>query len=90
MTIALRFAAPFLIAAALATPVAAQTSDAAYCTQLVQLAQRYIGFAGMGSSRGRSPKTLWALDQCNTANAAEAITVLETVLQDNGFTLPRR
>lgn len=85
-----RFAALLFICAGLTAPAMAQTSDAAYCAQLAQTAERYIGVSGTGGSRGRTPRNLWALEQCNTPNAAEAIPVLETLLRDNGFTLPRR
>jgi hypothetical protein len=76
-----------LLAAAAAM---AQTSDAAYCAQLADLARRYTGSAGGDGRLATDFTTLGAIDDCNKGNTAAGIAALEKKLRSNGFTLPKR
>jgi hypothetical protein len=75
---------------ALPTSAIAQAGDAAYCTQLGDLALHYTG--GAGSNGGLRPDltTLGAIEDCKKGNTAAGIPVLEKTLRNNGFTLPKR
>jgi len=75
---------------------AAQTSDRydrAYCGQLSEM---YVLYIGQDLDSSASLRTRGSLDgqvavaQCRQGNTAAAIPVLERILRNNGFTLPRR
>ena len=70
-------------------PALAQSSDAAYCTALGDLARRYLG----GTADGRNVPDLdtsMAIIECQKGNTAAGIPVLEKKLRDARFTLPKR
>jgi hypothetical protein len=80
---------------ALLLPVAAvaqSPSDVAYCRQLANLYDRYVGLGDYGTTRGANPgstESQLASAQCRAGNIA-GIPSLERILQRNGFTLPPR
>jgi len=70
-------------------PALAQSSDAAYCTALGDLARRYLG----GTADGRNVPDLdtsMAIIECQKGNTTAGIPVLEKKLRDARFTLPKR
>jgi hypothetical protein len=75
---------------ALAGPVAAETSDAAYCARLSELALRYTGKVGLEGEIKPMPATVVAMEACKQGNYATGIPVLEQTLRDNRITLPTR
>ena len=84
--------APFLLIVCTAIPnaVVAQTGDAAYCTQLSNLALRYTGSVGSNGNLSPDLTTTGAMEDCRKGDAAAGIPVLEKTLRSNGFTLPKR
>lgn len=71
------------------SPLPALADDAAYCTELSNLALRYLG----KYSHGRNIPDLdvaASIDQCARGNYANGIPTLERKLRANGFTLPPR
>ena len=68
----------------------AQSDDAAYCTQLGNLALRYTGSAGGEGRLSPDLSTVGAIADCNKGNTAAGIPVLEKKLRSQGFTLPKR
>jgi len=85
-----RIAALLITCAAFAGPAAAQSSDAAYCSQLASMVQRYVGSSGSGTAVMPNPTVIWAMEQCRSGDAAAAIPILERKLVDYQLTLPRR
>ncbi len=85
-----RIVASLAAGAVLATSVAAQSDDAAYCAKLASLALRYTGSAGSEGRLAPDLTTLGAIDDCNKGKFAAGIAVLERKLRSNGFTLPTR
>ena len=85
-----RIAALFIAGAALASPAAAQSTDAAYCSQLAGMVQRYIGNVPSGAAVMPNAMIIWAMEQCRWGDPAAGIPILEKKLRDHGFTLPRR
>jgi hypothetical protein len=77
--------------AALAQPVA--QADQAYCDALRDTYLRYIGHSEdshRGEFGGGSLDAQVAVTQCHGNNAADAISVLERELKNQGFSLPKR
>lgn len=72
-----------------ATPLRAETSDAAYCAQLTTLAMRYTGSATAGGGNRPDPMAMWAIEHCKD-NPAVAIPVLEMTLRNSRVPLPSR
>ena len=85
-----RIAALLIAGAAFAGPAAAQSGDAAYCSQLASMVQRYVGSTGSGTSVMPNPTVIWAMEQCRWGDATAAIPILEKKLLDYQLTLPRR
>lgn len=79
-----------LVACLAGGPAQAQTSDAAYCSQLGDLARRYSGSAGGEGRLAPDLSTLGAIEDCNRGNYAAGIATLERKLRSQGFTLPKR
>jgi hypothetical protein len=75
---------------ALTYPAAAETSDAAYCAKLAELALRYTGKVGLEGEIKPMPTTVVAMEACRQGNPAAGIPVLEKTLRDNRITLPAR
>ena len=74
-----------LVGAAIALPIAASAqtpADVAYCNKLKMLWYTYV-------EMDPSTSVATALNTCYSAPAA-AIPVLEKVLKDGGFTLPKK
>src|SRR5471030_3492775 len=84
--------APLLLIGCTAIPnaVVAQTGDAAYCTQLGNLALRYTGSVGSNGNLSPDLTTIAAIEDCRKGDAAAGIPVLEKTLRSNGFTLLKR
>jgi hypothetical protein len=80
---------PVTLLAFSAGPSIAQTSDAAYCSQLAELVIKYIGKQINGQNRPDS-ESLVAMDRCDHGDTASGIPMLEKKLLNGGFTLPRR
>jgi hypothetical protein len=85
-----RTLALILAGSLLAVPAAAQSDDAAYCTQLGNLALKYTGSAGGEGRLSPDLSTVGAIADCNKGNTAAGIPVLEKKLRSQGFTLPKR
>jgi len=71
-------------------PTWAQADDAAYCAELGELVRRYTGSPGASGETRPNVATIEAIDNCSKGNTAAGIKVLEQILRNNGFTLPRR
>jgi hypothetical protein len=85
-----RTLALILAGSLLAVPAVAQSDDAAYCTQLGNLALKYTGSAGGEGRLSPDLSTVSAIADCNKGNTAAGIPVLEKKLRSQGFTLPKR
>ena len=75
----------FIVGAAIALPIAASAqtpADVAYCNKLKMLWYTYV-------EMDPSTSVATAVNTCYSAPAA-AIPVLEKVLKDGGFTLPKK
>ena len=72
------------------TSAVAQGKDATYCAELGRLALRYTGHAGGNGGLAPDYTTLDSIDGCRKRNTARGISILETKLRYNGFTLPKR
>ncbi|MBV8192416.1 MAG: hypothetical protein JOY64_03160 [Alphaproteobacteria bacterium] len=79
-----------IVSAALPPPAVAQTDDASYCAQLAALAVRYTGSAGGQGGLAPDFTTIGAINDCKAGKYAAGIPVLERLLRNNGFTLPKR
>ena len=84
-----------LLAALLPAAVLAQSSaaDAAYCNQLANLYERYLGRTQFSPGRAFGRSSLdgdVASAQCREGRPEPAIPVLERVLRNNGYSLPPR
>jgi hypothetical protein len=75
---------------AVASPAAAEMSDAAYCAKLAELAMRYTGRVGLEGELKPTKTTMFAMEACRQGDFANGIPVLEQTLRDNRFTLPAR
>lgn len=79
-----------LASAASAQPM----NDQEYCDRLSELYLRYVGgdesTGGDVSRRSADPQGRWAVTRCQAGDTAAAIPVLERILRNNRFTLPRR
>ena len=62
----------------------AQTSDAQYCAQLIQMYREYVG---ANRASGDVPM---AIAKCNEGDTATGIPILEKALRDARITLPPR
>ena len=71
-------------------PTWAQASDAAYGVVLGEMAVRYAGSPGADGETRPNLATVQAIEDCNKANTAAGIKVLEQVLRSRGITLPGR
>lgn len=84
-----RLALSLALLVASSVPALAQSSDAAYCAALADLARRYLG----NTAEGRNVpdlNTSAAILDCQKGNFAAGIPVLEKKLRDGRFTLPKR
>lgn len=78
---------------ALSPAASAQSSDAGYCKVLIDTYLRYVAVGGEAPvGAGKSPNAIHttAVAQCRAGDTASGIPVLEKVLTDAKFTLPRR
>ncbi len=79
----------FAVLALLSFAALAQGNDAAYCSALSTLANRYL-VSSTGEGDGAPDlETQAAINDCDKGNTAAGIPVLERKLRSNGFTLPR-
>jgi len=87
-----RYTNILLGAIALLLPVQAwaQANDAAYCVELGELVRRYVGSPGSNGDTRLNFATIEAIENCSKGNTAAGIKVLEQILRNNGFTLPKR
>jgi hypothetical protein len=74
------------------TPVLAlaQSSDAAYCSQLSALAYKWVGGSGGDGRSYPDLNTLGAIEDCRKGNTAKGIPYLERRLRESHITLPAR
>ena len=85
----------FLLAVLLPATALAQSpaADTAYCNQLADLYDRYLGRTQFSPGRSFGRSSLdgdVASAQCREGRPEPAIPVLERVLRNNGYTLPPR
>ena len=67
-----------------------QASDAAYCQSLIAKYQEYVVIsANRGANEGPADGNI-AVSQCQSGNTAAGIPVLENILRNAGFDLPKR
>jgi len=67
-----------------------QASDAAYCQSLIAKYQEYVVIsANNGANEGPADGNI-AVSQCQSGNTAAGIPVLENILRNAGFDLPKR
>jgi hypothetical protein len=87
--------AAFAAALALSLSAAAsaqtpQAGDAAYCQSLIAKYQEYVVIsANRGANEGPADGNI-AVSQCQSGNTAAGIPVLERILRNAGFDLPKR
>lgn len=85
----------FLSAAVFSLPLAAfaqsaPAGDAAYCQALIAKYQEYVVIsANRGANQGPAAGNI-AVSQCRSGNTADGIPVLEKILRNAGFDLPKR
>jgi hypothetical protein len=69
---------------------APQAGDAAYCAALIAKYQEYVVIsANRGANEGPADGNI-AVSQCRSGNTAAGIPVLENLLRNAGFDLPKR
>jgi len=94
----MRTVAVLLVALGISMPVAASAqsgtqADQAYCDALRNTYLRYVGHSEdshRGEFEGGSLGAQVAVTQCHGGNTADAISVLERELKNQGFDLPKR
>ncbi len=79
-----------LCAASLPVAAVAQTSDAAYCSALIQQYHRYVIKINSQSPNTGSLDGNVAVEQCRAGKTASGIPVLEQKLRDAKVELPSR
>lgn len=73
----------------IASTAQAQSDDRTYCENLYATWDRYLSPRGESRSGG-GIEAIAAVDQCRRGNTAAGIPVLEKMLRDGRFSLPRR
>jgi hypothetical protein len=94
----MRVVTVLLVALGISMPVAAlaqpgSQADQAYCDALSNTYLRYVGHSEdshRGEMDGGSLDAQVAVTQCHGGNTADAISVLERELKNQGFSLPKR
>jgi hypothetical protein len=85
-----RWISPLVGLLALSSASFAQRDDAAYCSQLIALAYKFVGATGGDGRSSPDLNTIGAAEDCRKGNYAKGIPYLEKRLRDSRVTLPPR